>query len=96
MNRRFSWPQLIFITIIGVLLLIGFVASMSKFLIPIVVFGLIFLLYKFPPNTWKFRANQTTSGASNRKKKAPVRKAKFRVIQGSKPDDDNEDKPRYH
>jgi len=95
MNRRFSWPQLIIITIIAVLLLIGFVVSMSKFLIPIIVFGVIFLLYKFPPNTWKFRGNQT-NGASNRKKKSPVRKAKFRVIQGSKPDDDNDDRPRYH
>lgn len=95
MNRRFSWPQLILITIIAVLLLIGLVTSMSRFLIPIVVFGVIFLLYKYPPNTWKFKSNQT-GGASKRKNKPPVRKAKFRVIQGSKPDDDNEDRPRYH
>lgn len=70
------------------LIVIGIIASFRTLIIPILVFSIIFLLYKFPPGKW-------AQLFSNRNSKKPKRKnAKFRVIQGNKGDDD--DRPPYH
>jgi hypothetical protein len=95
MNKRFSWPQLILLVLIIVFIVIGLVANFSRFLIPIVVLGSIFILYKFPPNRWKFNRKKQYS-VHNRKKSTRKSKAKLHVIQGSKTDDTEDDKPRYH
>lgn len=93
MNKRFSWPQLIMLALIIGLIVIGLAANFSRFLIPIAVLGSIFLLYKFPPNKWKFNRKQAVH---KRKKSTRKSKAKLHVIQGSKMDDNDDNTPRYH
>jgi poly-D-alanine transfer protein DltD len=67
---------------------IGVIVSFRQLLIPIIVLGLIFVLYKFPPSRW-------SQLFSNRKMgRTASKKAKFRVIQGNKGHD--EEPPRYH
>lgn len=84
MRRQFP----IFAYVIFALIAIGIFASIRQLIIPIIVFGVIILLYLYPPNRWRFGSNQT--GAAKRKTKT----AKFRVIKGNKKDED--DTPRYH
>lgn len=87
MRRRY--PISVYI-IIG-LIAIGIMVSLDDLIIPIVVLGLIFLLYKFPPSRW----SQLRSFILKRKPgKINSKKAKFRVIKGNK--DQDEDRPRYH
>ncbi|AHD07050.1 hypothetical protein ABNB59_02595 [Paenibacillus larvae] len=84
-KRRFS----VFEIIVFALLIIGLLFSLKDFWLPILVFGVLIALYKFPPNTWKL-----PNFSAKSKSKGPRRKnAKFRVIEGSKPDDDV---PKYH
>jgi hypothetical protein len=86
--------------IILALIVIGLVSqslsSPIQLIIPIAVFGVIFLLYKFPPGGAKVakprskpipRREQQTAKAKSRKN------IPFRVIEGGK-DDDN--LPKYH
>ncbi|OBZ08121.1 MULTISPECIES: hypothetical protein [Bacillales] len=88
------------------LLAIGLVYSVlqspAAFIIPIVVLGGIFLLYKYPPSF--LRGNSTQQGrtqvkqsrATAAKMKANKPRSKtvpFRVIEGGKDDDDL---PKYH
>lgn len=71
------------------LLAIGLLVSIRNLIIPIAVFAVIFLLYKFPPNRWsRFKS----SGGRNPRGK--TRNAKFRVIPGSK--DSSDEPPKYH
>ncbi|MBP1989064.1 hypothetical protein [Paenibacillus eucommiae] len=86
MRRRFTTSGYI---ILG-LLAIGLIMSLRMLIVPICVFGIIFLLYKFPPSKWGM--NRSTSGKPGRKKS---KNATFRVIQGNK-GNDSEDRPKYH
>ncbi len=82
MKTRFStWTYVIFLLII-----IGILVNFQQYLIPIIVLGLIFLLYKFPPQKWRNLLQWNRS----RKPHTPTKRAthRFRVIQGSKKDDD--------
>ena len=67
-------------------------------LIPVLVLGGVFLLYKYPPQRWKglrFRDGAKGWNASSGPRKArATKRAKFTVIPGNKRDDD--DKPKYH
>ncbi|PZE22219.1 hypothetical protein CBW46_006665 [Paenibacillus xerothermodurans] len=72
------------------LALIGVAAQAAKLIVPIVVFGVIFLLYKFPPNTWGKRNRRTSGSARPRRSK----NASFRVIDGNK--DGSDEPPKYH
>jgi len=96
MSRKMS-PMLI---VILALVVIGLVSqsltSPYQLIIPVVVFGAIFLLYKFPPGG--ARAAKPRSRAIPRRDqpqgKPKTKKAMpFRVIEGGK-DDDN--LPKYH
>ncbi|RXZ78285.1 hypothetical protein EBB07_29980 [Paenibacillaceae bacterium] len=91
--------------IILVLMVIGIVdlfrSNPGFFLIPVVVLGAIFLLYKYPPG----RGRNADAGSNTRKSTVkPVRNAQnkpktprknipFRVIEGGK---DDENLPKYH
>lgn len=87
MRQRFTLSGYIILGLIA----IGIIVSFRTLIIPILVFLIIFLLYKFPPAKWA----QFGQSLSNRSSKKPKRKnAKFRVIQGNKRDDD--DRPPYH
>lgn len=95
MNRRWSAATVV----IAALALIGLAYSLNQFLIPILVLGLIFVLYKMAPRKGQGTSYKTRS--ASRKPARPSaserrRKAKFRVIEGSKPSDPPEDPPRYH
>ncbi|MZQ84262.1 hypothetical protein GQF01_19280 [Paenibacillus sp. 5J-6] len=85
MRRRFSPVEIA----IGVLIAIGLLVNLPSFFIPILVLGLIFLLYKFPPSRWK--KPSIGRGPSKPKRK----NAKFRVINGTK-DSEPDDFPKYH
>ncbi|MDT3427455.1 hypothetical protein J2Z22_003018 [Paenibacillus forsythiae] len=86
--------------------------SLSGFIIPVALFLVLFLLYKFPPRRFagssrrrqskiKVKPSQKTLAkvAGMRKSQPPAGKRKtypFRVIEGSKGKNDDEQLPRYH
>lgn len=72
---------------IGILSRIG--SNPMAYIIPLTVFGIVFILYKLPPSQLR-RAYMKMKQKEDKKTK----KAKFRVIQGNKTDDD--EKPPYH
>ncbi|MFD0695020.1 hypothetical protein ACFQZT_13010 [Paenibacillus sp. GCM10027628] len=86
MRRRFSGVEIA----IAVLIAIGLLASLRTLFIPILVLGIIFLLYKFPPSRWKW-----ASTIGKPKGKGKRKNGKFRVINGNK-DSDSDDFPKYH
>ncbi|NOU97697.1 hypothetical protein GC093_31375 [Paenibacillus sp. LMG 31456] len=77
------------------LALIGLASKALSLIIPIAVFAVIFLLYKFPPSTWG-RSGRTKQGPKNfsRTKEKRSRNATFRVIDGNKGSSD--EPPKYH
>ncbi|MDF2961197.1 MAG: hypothetical protein K0S39_2932 [Paenibacillus sp.] len=77
--------------IIG-LALIGVASKALSLIIPIAVFGIIFLLYKFPPGTWG--KNRQSGRSNSRTKEKRSRNASFRVIDGNKGSSD--EPPKYH
>ncbi|MNR16853.1 hypothetical protein D3C85_1334830 [compost metagenome] len=85
MRRKFSPVEIA----IGVLIAIGLLVSLRVLFIPILVLGIIFLLYKFPPSSWKNASISRGNG------KGKTKNAKFRVINGTK-DSDKDDFPKYH
>jgi len=104
MNRN-RWVTFLLIAVMAILILIGIISSISQLLIPIIVLGTIFLLFKFPPNRWKFKSRpKYKPGRLAREREEAARKAarrrelKFRVIEGNKKNDSPQDDepPRYH
>ncbi|WP_248925286.1 hypothetical protein [Paenibacillus hamazuiensis] len=91
MNRRLPAYAYVIFGLVAVGILARFVSDPRGMIVPIVVFGVVFLLYKFPPSRWQRR--KTAPGPRFAKPKEK-RRAPFRVIQGNKPDDD--DLPKYH
>jgi hypothetical protein len=63
----------------------------SVFLVPLVIFGAVFLLYKFPPG----RLRMNGPAIYQAKTRKPKKPAPFRVITGNKRDNDQEP-PKYH
>lgn len=65
----------------------------ADMIIPVLVLGTVFLLYKFPPGRWRRRGGFRRSPGARppapgpRHKARAGRKAKFRVIPGNKKDD---------
>ncbi|MCC2686100.1 MAG: hypothetical protein K0R75_2999 [Paenibacillaceae bacterium] len=97
MRRRFTTVSYIIFGLIAVGILAKLWAHPGTLLVPLIVFGVIFLLYKYPPSTW--RGNQMYKAFTATKRPTAndrrTRKAKFKVIKGSKPDDPQEP-PKYH
>lgn len=98
MRRRFSPFAYVVFGLIALGILSRFVANPSGMIIPLAVFGLVFWLWKFPPQRWKRNpgGGWTNPGAKPREKPNKVRKARFRVIPGSKKPNDPEEPPKYH
>lgn len=96
MNRGRHWV----IYVIGVLIAIGLLSNLRQLIIPVVVFGVIFLLWKFPPARWKRPTRVRSQASSYAKAKSTKDKRKpipFKVIQGNKKDDKDSDPPYpYH
>jgi len=97
--RRMKRQPILFYVIIG-LLAIGVISMIVRnpgaAVIPVLVFGVVFLLYKFPPDRWRglLRGAGDRFSGNSARRSPNVKKAKFRVIPGSKPDRD--DPPKYH
>lgn len=101
MRNRFNFP----IYIIGFLVLLGVFFQLrtnpGAIFIPIVVFGSIYLLWRYPPQTWKknnVSSSRTKKSRTDLKRKR--QRAKFRVIEGNKGRNsdynDQDDLPKYH
>lgn len=91
--RRYNAFTIAILVLLAIGLLSGLVNNPGRFLIPLVVLAAIFLLYKFPPSSFK-RKPYGTNTAFKMKPKPPKRNVTFRVIQGNKQDD--EEPPKYH
>lgn len=81
--RRFRLPISAYVVI--ALAVIGYMSRLimhpEELLVPTIIFGAVFLLYKFPPHSFRRKT---------KKKQSP-----FRVIQGNKRNTD-EGTPKYH
>ncbi|GMK46348.1 hypothetical protein PghCCS26_34770 [Paenibacillus glycanilyticus] len=99
MPRRWNASSIIVLTLLAIGILYGIGQHLTSFLIPIIVLGGIFLLYKYPPNTWgthvRVRQQQphVKQTRTTPRQKPKSRRAPFRVIDGGKDDDDL---PKYH
>ncbi|MDN4601667.1 hypothetical protein P5G61_10570 [Paenibacillus sp. F6_3S_P_1C] len=84
--------------------------GISRIVIPLIVFGVVFLLYKYPPRRWASKASspkikpsaktmaKVNAQSGTRKSNSSSKKRKdypFQVIQGQKGKSD-EDVPKYH
>lgn len=93
MNSNSKAPMYIIITLaaIGVISMIS--SNPWALVTPIAVFGIIYLLYKFPPRFQPKRASTPPPVKKYRKSKS---RAKLHVIDGTKSMNDEDDKPKYH
>jgi hypothetical protein len=95
MPRKMSPLFIIILALVGIGLLADSINNPAQIIIPVAVFGLIFLMYKYPPGSVRSRPKakpqqrgETMQGKPRTRKNMP-----FRVIEGGK-DDDN--LPKYH
>lgn len=99
MYRRLSLPDYIVYGLLALGILSRFMHNPAPFVIPILVFGIIFLLYTFPPDRFRKKGSVhvRNSGAASRKREQERqrRKSNFRVIYGTKPENED-DPPPYH
>ncbi|MFF2482035.1 hypothetical protein [Paenibacillus sp. NPDC058071] len=96
--RRWNAVSIITLALLVIGIFYSIAADPLGWVLPIVLIGGIFLLYKYPPSTW---GRSARPGQPNVKQNrtAPRQKPKsrtvpFRVINGGK--DDNDDTPKYH
>ncbi|MFC4808368.1 hypothetical protein [Paenibacillus sp. GCM10023250] len=100
MPRKMSLPTIIILVLVVVGLVSQTISNPYQLLIPVFVFGAIYLLYKFPPGA-KAKSpkppQRYKSGARRDQQQASRTKTRknmpFRVIEGGKDDDDL---PKYH
>ncbi|MCD1260665.1 hypothetical protein B5M42_017835 [Paenibacillus athensensis] len=78
--------------VIFALMIIGLLRSWATIFIPILVLGLIYLLYKYPPNRWQLSSLFKGSSPGDKRRR---KNGKFRVINGNK-GNDPDDFPKYH
>lgn len=96
MRRRFSLSGYLIFGLLAIGILSRFITNPAPFIIPLLVFGAIYFLYKFPPNRWSFGSRRTPNrGPAARHTDRERRKSNFRVIYGNKPGSEDEP-PRYH
>lgn len=94
--RRFAASDYVVFGLLALGILASLFRNPGPFIIPLVVFGGIFLLYKFPPSKWRRRhMTKRYEAEQAREKERARRRSAFRVISGNKtsPDDDP---PPYH
>jgi hypothetical protein len=66
----------------------------EQMIIPVVIFGAVFLFYKFPPSRSRNKTRSASSSQERMQTKQRNRKPiPFRVIEGGKEDDNL---PKYH
>jgi hypothetical protein len=87
--------------IFGVLAAIGLIAKLlegsAEIILAVIVFGGVFLLWKYPPSSWRKPSPRKPDTAQSRiRQKTKRKQVPFRVIQGNKRDDNDSDRPMYH
>ena len=96
MRGRLNGWTIVILTLIAIGVLSQIAENPVAYLIPIVVFGVVYFLYKFPPSRYR-RAYQPprVKGDDRHRPKGAARNRSvpFRVIDGGKDDDDL---PKYH
>lgn len=96
MRRRLNGWTIALLALIAVGVIRSFVQNPLFMLLPIVIFGIIFLLYKYPPARYRrgYQPPRVKQADRHRAKQAPrKRTSPLRVIEGGKDDDDL---PKYH
>lgn len=102
MPGRWNFWSITLLALLCIGLVYGILMSPGAFIIPIVVLGGIFLLYKYPPSFLggsgarrsRTQVKPSRSTAAKTKTSKPRSKTvPFRVIEGGK---DNDDLPKYH
>lgn len=97
MPRRWNASSIIVIALMAIGFVYMLLINPGSLLIPIIIFGGIFLLYKYPPSSWGGNKNPRPYVKQNRtqpQQRPKSRRAPFRVIEGGKDDDD--ELPKYH
>jgi hypothetical protein len=75
------------------LIAIGLLVNIRSMILPLLIFGIIFYLYKFPPKQYQ-RGQKYNSGRPTARPQPKSKKSMFRVIKGNKKDDD--EPPKFH
>lgn len=99
MKRRMDPLFIVILVLMAVGIIITLMENPFNLVVAAVIFGGVFLLYKYPPARWrKSQSRKPAPSSSSRMKSKTKRKhVPFRVIQGNKRDDDDSDKPHtYH
>ena len=106
MRRRFSPLTWVLLALFAIGVAAQIIDGYQTLLIPIVLIAIVYLLYKFPPSRFRtgfgkrsdaVRYRQTAKTQARHRRdadKAKRRTATFRVIEGTKPRDD--EPPTYH
>ncbi|XEC92864.1 hypothetical protein AB6A23_15875 [Paenibacillus tarimensis] len=95
--RRLHPGAVVIFVLAAVGLVVMLIQNPGGFFIPVIVLGLIFLLYKFPPSRLRSQVADRRSSKRQQpsaKPKSARKNIPFRVIEGGKDDDD--DVPKYH
>jgi hypothetical protein len=99
MYRRLSPPDYVIYGLLALGIFARLFTRPGPMLIPILVFGIIFLLYKYPPGRFQKNGKTTAyrgkSSQRRRQDERERRKSSFHVIYGKKNDSDDEP-PKYH
>ncbi|MFC4777439.1 hypothetical protein ACFO9Q_11645 [Paenibacillus sp. GCM10023252] len=99
MLRKWSPLMIGMVVLIGIGIVSAVINNPSTFIIPVVVLGVIFLLYKLNPGGARSRrpvvkpSPRTEAKMKAKSQQARKKPAPFRVIEGGKDDDDL---PKYH
>lgn len=100
MKRRYHWLLYVFAALVCIGIWQEFQYDPIGFLIPVAIFGAVFLLLKFPPSRGKragkpYRPSAGASAPRNKSVKDKRKHIPFKVIQGSKRDDKNDSEQQY-
>jgi hypothetical protein len=100
MNKRLSYAAIVIIVLCAVGLVRQLLINPLVLLIPAAVFGIVFFLYKFPPERWLGRFSRKSDAykyraALAKQKRRKKQRAAFRVIPGKK-GDPPEERPKFH
>lgn len=106
MRRRYSVAVYIIIALFAIGVLRSLFRNPGQFLLPVILFAIIFLLYKFPPARLRQFFNQSRysppkprkpgTGTGTNARSTARRKTNFKVIRGNKTDSSDDEPPRYH
>lgn len=88
MRNRNRWVTYVVLGLLALGIIASIFSNPSRYIIPLLVFGVIFWLYKYPPNRWRNKSNNARFSKTKR------RNASFRVIRGNK--DSSDEPPKYH